>query len=342
MSQCLKQVLTQHALNAIIACGGGAVETPEVRAMLREHTHPSGSSAPGHVICVTRAIEDVEQTLDADASRPVAGLAGPRELYATRAPLYSQVATREFVIRRGDTDLPRLSVEFARFCASCLGLRSILTRVSSASAAAIAATATVPTAAVNPSALQMYSTGGAYKRPLGENTFFLSLTFPDLRDAAAVLTASSPAGEHVLAGVDAVELRVDLLNDTSISSVQDQLALLRQYTALPVIFTVRTRSQGGKFPDEPIEAMFDLLKLGVRCGCELIDVEFSPPELESIDPQSFLKAARLRNALLADIKRFPACPEIIGSCHLPQSNGRSPDDLISVFDRCHRGGLVSS
>lgn len=60
----------------------------------------------------------------------------------------------------------------------------------------------------------------------------------------------------------------------SLDFVRRQLAALRTLTSLPVIFTVRSHGQGGMFPAEGAEKdYFDLLKLGLRSGCEYVDVE---------------------------------------------------------------------
>ncbi|KZT36947.1 Shikimate dehydrogenase [Sistotremastrum suecicum HHB10207 ss-3] len=114
--------------------------------------------------------------------------------------------------------------------------------------------------------------------PLGhaKRSYFISLTYPDI-------TAAKPHIERLTAGVDAVELRVDLLhpsgqtvpgpNVPSTTYVADQLGQLRLMTSLPIIFTVRTQGQGGSFPDNEPDALFELLKLGLRLRCEFVDVE---------------------------------------------------------------------
>lgn len=71
-------------------------------------------------------------------------------------------------------------------------------------------------------------------------TYFISTTFPDVRAALSNLDILS-------VGADAVELRVDLLEEPvshgsyspvpSLSYVGEQLMLLRQGTELPIIFT---------------------------------------------------------------------------------------------------------
>ncbi len=91
--------------------------------------------------------------------------------------------------------------------------------------------------------------------------------------------------DRLTEGADAVELRVDLLHSTGFPSnapnvpsrsyVTNQLAALRQLTSLPVVFTVRTVSQGGAFPDTAEKEAFELYDLAVRSGVEYIDIEIT-------------------------------------------------------------------
>jgi pentafunctional AROM polypeptide len=67
-------------------------------------------------------------------------------------------------------------------------------------------------------------------------------------------------------GASVVELRVDLLRSWDHNFVRNQSALLRRSCPLPVIYTVRTKSQGGAFPDDE-NAYFALSRLALRCGC---------------------------------------------------------------------------
>ena len=111
-----------------------------------------------------------------------------------------------------------------------------------------------------------------------DQSFFVSLTLPDLRPAGDIL-------RQVSAGSDAVELRVDLLKDPSSNSdipsvdyVAEQMSFLRSRTPLPLIFTIRTQSQGGKFPDDAHDAALQLYKLAFRSGCEFVDMEITFPD----------------------------------------------------------------
>lgn len=104
-----------------------------------------------------------------------------------------------------------------------------------------------------------------------KHSFFVSLTVPDVSDALELLP-------RVVVGSDAVELRVDLLKDTSPEFVGVQVALLRAAAKIPIVFTVRTQSQGGRFPDDDHEGAAALYKVAARMGVEYIDVELTWPE----------------------------------------------------------------
>lgn len=99
---------------------------------------------------------------------------------------------------------------------------------------------------------------------------FLSLTYPDLNDTDVNF-------EELTTGCDAVELRVDLLKDYSKPFVGDQTAALRKKTSLPIIFTIRTQSQGGNFPDTDVEKISELSLLAIKLGVEYLDVQLTYP-----------------------------------------------------------------
>lgn len=127
---------------------------------------------------------------------------------------------------------------------------------------------------------------------MGPHTFFLSLSFDDVIKV-------QPYVSQLCADVDAMELRVDLLSShEDRHHVLHQLQLLRRLCrpyaqrapflascsthtitpiedAIPVVFTVRTAHQAGKFHDdeEGIQRMFQLLKLGLRGATDILDIE---------------------------------------------------------------------
>ncbi|KXH65385.1 pentafunctional AROM polypeptide, partial [Colletotrichum salicis] len=102
-------------------------------------------------------------------------------------------------------------------------------------------------------------------------SFFVSLTIPEVVSALTLIPA-------VVVGSDAVELRVDLLQDYSEEFVAHQVALLRSVADVPIIFTLRTQSQGGKFPDDAYDQGLGLYQKAIRMGVEFIDVEMTLPE----------------------------------------------------------------
>ncbi|KAF3766019.1 hypothetical protein M406DRAFT_60534 [Cryphonectria parasitica EP155] len=104
-----------------------------------------------------------------------------------------------------------------------------------------------------------------------KHSFFVALTVPDVTDALELIP-------RVVVGSDAVELRVDLLKDYSPEFVGIQVATLRAAAKIPIVFTVRTRSQGGKFPDDDSEGAAALYAVAARMGVEYIDVELTWPE----------------------------------------------------------------
>ncbi|KAL1887377.1 hypothetical protein Sste5346_010257 [Sporothrix stenoceras] len=114
-----------------------------------------------------------------------------------------------------------------------------------------------------------------------KQTFIIPLTFTDVTDGKDVL-------ERIGYGGDVWELRVDLLSPTPqqadavnlppLSYVKDQLHALQAMSPKPILFTIRTKSQGGKFPDDAVKEALDLMLLAVENGVAYIDVEVEWPE----------------------------------------------------------------
>ncbi|VUC35907.1 unnamed protein product [Clonostachys rosea] len=122
----------------------------------------------------------------------------------------------------------------------------------------------------------------SHKRPLiGEvdKTFIIPLTFPDVNNGKHVLSRIGYSG-------DIWELRVDLLGPGVIGEenvpdpqyVKEQIGTLQSLSPLPILFTIRTRSQGGKFPDTAAQEALDLMILAVNAGVGYIDVEIEWPD----------------------------------------------------------------
>ncbi|KAJ2960251.1 hypothetical protein NQZ79_g4398 [Umbelopsis isabellina] len=104
---------------------------------------------------------------------------------------------------------------------------------------------------------------------------FVSLSFPDYREVATETL------QAIAKDTSAVEFRVDLLTDPdndipSKEFVQEQINVLRSKIGkTPIVYTVRTKSQAGTFPDNQENKMFELLELGVANHCEFVDVDMT-------------------------------------------------------------------
>ncbi|XDT23296.1 Dehydroquinase class I active site [Nakaseomyces glabratus] len=100
---------------------------------------------------------------------------------------------------------------------------------------------------------------------------FVCLTFENLTEYTNSLKA-------ITYGCDAVEVRVDHLSNMDEDFVSKQISILRASTdGLPIIFTVRTKKQGGKFPDEDYETLQKLLITALKVGVDYIDLELTLP-----------------------------------------------------------------
>ena len=258
----LQRLMKEKPSDHVFACGGGIVEIPEARKALIDF-HGSG----GLVILVQRNIEDVIDYLQLDKSRP-AYVDDIRSVWERRKEWYMQCSNHQHYSQKAPADsLARASKDLERFIGTVTGKRDPLGKIK----------------AKNPS-------------------FFVSLTVPDIAAALEFLP-------EVVVGSDAVELRVDLLEDPqnpnappSVEYVANQLAILNGSTSLPVIFTIRTQSQGGKYPDNaPLESVSALYHLALRMGVEFLDLEIQFPD-----------------SLLRQISKAKGHTKIIASHHDPK------------------------
>jgi pentafunctional AROM polypeptide len=183
---------------------------------------------------------------------------------------------------------------------------------------------------------------------MGLNTFFLSLSFPDIESV-------QPYVASMCEDVDAMEYRVDLLRcRDSRADLLHGMQLLREYCrphatrvpalsvsgstgtsigsnsrvledVMPIVYTVRTRGQAGTYPDDDtgISNMFTLLEWGLRAGVEVLDVE-SAWNPETTD--SLLDRAEERYS-----------SQILGSHHVV---GRevTTEEAVLLFEQCQLSG----
>ncbi|KAI9593296.1 EPSP synthase-domain-containing protein [Syncephalis fuscata] len=207
----------------------------------------------GPIVYVQRSIDNICQYLDIDKTRPAykQGHGSPRDVYEKRAPLYEQCSQYTFWIE--GEDRAKVSKDWARFLQFITGQT------------------------ITPSLYAQFK-------------YFISLTFPDIR------SITQDQFDTVTEGANAIELRVDLLDyprgeHVTIREVEEAILLqvthLRWLTSLPIIYTVRTASQGGQFPDNQAELYERLCRLGLRVGCEFVDIELNAADL------SVSKTARL-------------------------------------------------
>ncbi|KAH9838078.1 aromatic amino acid family biosynthesis-like protein [Rhodofomes roseus] len=249
----LRELLAQNPTGHVISLGGGIVETPAARDLLKAY------AKRGPVVHIVREIDEVVKYLGEETARPAYG-EPIIDVYQRREPWFAECCSYVFVNYTGvltaaeepksnDPVLATLKPngfrnEVERFFKHVTGQRPNLVSTDA-----------------------------------DARSYFLSLTYPDI-------TPALPFIEELTSGVDAIELRVDLLRTSkdfdkpgpyipSVAYITDQIAALRQVTSLPIVLTARTFSQGGQFPDNAEKEAFGLFQSAVRLGVEYIDVEIS-------------------------------------------------------------------
>ncbi|PWN36929.1 aldolase [Meira miltonrushii] len=135
-------------------------------------------------------------------------------------------------------------------------------------------------------------------------SYLVTLPFADLHPHVDKLPL-------ITLGADAIELRADLLNDPgasngqadiieayenpSLSYLSEQVALIRRHLPdYPLVFTLRTPAQGGRYPypaDAPAKALFTSLRHALKLGCNVIDIEMG---LDPAQTQLLIEEAKLR------------------------------------------------
>ena len=248
----LSELLELKSEKTIIGLGGGVVETPSARGILKEY-----KARRGPIVHISRDIKEIVHYLMEETERPAYG-EEIEDVYNRRKPWFHECSSHEFVSlttigdEEGRKGKAKTQSSIRTFFGHITGLSPNLINLNS-----------------------------------DRKSYFLSLTFPDIA-AQRLLLDESLGDAAVLAGIDAVELRVDLLspsspikvpNAPSIEYATQQLALLKHFTNLPIVYTVRTAGQGGAFPDGSEDHLFGLLDSGLRLGAEYIDVETTLPHM---------------------------------------------------------------
>lgn len=234
----LKKSLETKPTGHIFACGGGIVETPRARQVLIDY-HKSG----GLVILIERDIEQIMEYLQRDKTRP-AYVDDMRDVWLRRKSWYVECSNYQHYSLHGPSKkMSKVFKDLKPFLHLVSGRSQALERIKKK-----------------------------------EYSFFVSLTVPEVSAASNFLP-------EVVVGSDAVELRVDLLHDPKTPAgppacdfVAEQITILRGSTDLPIIFTVRSVDQGGRFPNDAQEEAMHLYRLALRMGVEFLDLELRWPD----------------------------------------------------------------
>ena len=204
--------------HVVISCGGGCIESVEVREELCQQAF---------VIYINRDINDIKEDywIGDPEIRPYMDL---DKKFQERQAFYRQCSTYEFCLLKSDRDWKTNEVKLLHFIERIINKTPQL--------------------------------------PVSDDSFFICLTYKNLLNVATDEFAA------VIRGCEAIELRVDLLESYSADFIGQQVAYIRKCTSLPIIYTVRSQANYGKFdPDEV--AIFKLLNYGIRFACEFIDME---------------------------------------------------------------------
>ncbi|EEB05331.1 pentafunctional aromatic polypeptide Aro1 [Schizosaccharomyces japonicus yFS275] len=245
--QVLQEFIDTKSSDFVAACGGGIVETPAARELLCKYVKEGGI-----VLHIHRNLDQVLSYLSIDKSRPAyADRESTKNVYLRRHQWYLDCRSHDFVsptIESGNVQ-SKLETSMSRFLRVVTGKSTWFEK--------------------------------AIQKP---HSFFLSLTFPNINDAISFLP-------EAIIGCDAVELRADLLEDPnsttgypSVEFVAEQFATLRAAIDLPIIFTVRSKDQGGRFPNANESEAVELMLAALRWGVDVLDLElgWSTESLQAI------------------------------------------------------------
>ncbi|KAF2848332.1 Pentafunctional AroM protein [Plenodomus tracheiphilus IPT5] len=282
--QLLKRTVKEKPTGHVFACGGGIIETPEAHDVLVDWRKQGGI-----VLLVSRDIIKVVEFLQIDKTRP-AYVEDIMPVWLRRKPLYDECSNYRFHSQALETaGLASTQTQFARFLNTIIGKNSVLK---------------------------------ALKKK--KHSFFVCLSAPELHPCIQTLP-------EMVVGADAVELRVDLLVDPNGQEglptpefVIEQLTILRTVTTTPIIFTIRTKAQGGKFPDTAYDEARALYWTALRLGCEFVDLEMTMPE-----------------DILREVSEGRGFSEIIASHHDPRSElNWSNGSWMKYYNRALQYGTV--
>jgi pentafunctional AROM polypeptide len=279
-SDLLKLVLSKET-RAIISCGGGVVELENNRKELVSVL----DRVP--VVHLQRNINDIISYLSLDKSRP-SFTDDLISVWNRRSPWFSECSNFDFRVLKdahGDYNWAHIEEDLVRFCQSIIGHAP-----------------SMPSFEASARTVQDEESNRT-------SSFFVSLTFEDICAIDSELITA------VVEGSDAVELRVDLLASHEYDFVARQVYRLRQLLPdMPIIYTVRSKSQGGRFHGDQKDLMVSLLESGVRLGCEYVDVELI-----------------LSRKTLESLKKLATRTRLIGSYHMPDFDIHAWADTMPIY-----------
>lgn len=267
-TEILKELLETFSTSHILSLGGGIVETAAAREILKEY------AKKGPVVHIVRELHEVIKYLGEETARPAYG-EPVSDVFRRREPWFAECSNYDYLNYTGLFDEPEETA------------------------------ATRPADSVRKDVERFFGHITGQARNLSshlsedQRSYVLSIPYPDI-------TPSLPNIEDLTVGVDAIQLRVDLLRSPDdghkfgsyippVTYVAKQIHALRQHTTLPVIFVIRTISQGGRFPDHSEKEAFELLHSALRYGVEYVEVQTSWPS-KSIED---LKARRGNSMIVA-------------------------------------------
>ncbi|RKF54259.1 Pentafunctional AROM polypeptide [Erysiphe neolycopersici] len=236
-----EKLMVEKQQGYIISCGGGLIETPRCRELLIQHKEFGGI-----VIYVYRDIHEVIQNIQNDETRAKYS-EEVMDVYLRRLPWFEECSNYQYIN------------VYKNNVGEDLDTRDLFSRL-----------------------LSFILNKGAnahFEEMIRKSfSFFVSLTIPDISIGKNLV-------QYAVVGSDAVELRVDLLQNPdrddripTINFLIKQVTILRSQTNLPIIFTIRTVNQGGKFPDDAYKEALELYKWAIKLGSEYIDLEISFPD----------------------------------------------------------------
>ncbi|KAI9293199.1 Pentafunctional AroM protein [Neoconidiobolus thromboides FSU 785] len=250
-AQLVKDSFNKYSKNTVISCGGGIVELEENRQLLLEYKKKGGL-----VLFLKRDINDIETYLNVDSTRPnYSNEESIKDVYLRRLPYYQQCSSHEFVsISKEEVNNNSQQLHFQL-------VKNQFTKF-----------------------IQFLQ--GKIENPVkninkNSNSFFVCINNSNVKEVLTDL-------KEIAEGSHAVEIRVDqLIKDKDLNSTNEfQLAkdyIIQQISLLkyelidyPIIYTLRTINEGGSLPDDlPVNQLLELSELGLRLGCEVIDLQLN-------------------------------------------------------------------